>query len=218
MKKTIAPFLFSLLVTSALVAQRDSTYKVRLDTLRVQSLSQPTSEPWYRSSAALAYGALIVSVGSVLVSLYVSSKTWKKNAELSARQANSKLYADNRQEWVNKVRDCLSNLLTACGQLNISFQQKSVENDYPLHEKVSLYRNQLRLYLNPQIAAHAAVLEELRLLIGQLDRHLLNRDRVDEPFGNVGFMELSDRVINSGRDMLYKEWGKIQAYQDKYFL
>jgi hypothetical protein len=228
MNYKIITFIFSFLMTGIIYGQRDSIHNIRIDTLRVQTIDNGTTKTWYESPALPAIAALVITLVGILVNIYIAKKNWKNtldlsnkqfkdNADLASKQFDSKLYADNRQEWINKVRDCMSELITHCNLLNIAFQENDNQHKQSIHEKVTLHRNQLRLFLTPEITVHKKVLEDLSELMNLLDRHLLNSQRPVEPFDNVGIMRLSDKVIESGRDMLYVEWAKIQEAQKKYF-
>jgi hypothetical protein len=210
------PITFScLLLSLSLVAQKDSAATLKVDTIRIQNLSPAKPETWYGSPAALAYGALLVSVASLVGSVYISKKSWRKNAELVAKQSNSKLHADNRQEWINKVRDCLSELLAACNKLNLSFQEETDESYFAIHNRVILHRNRLRLYLNPKLETHGRVLNDITAVVNLLDVHL-NDVHPNQEFDNFQFIDRTDNAIESDRDMLYKEWERIQQSNKDY--
>ena len=224
MKHKIFIFFCLLLMTNALHSQRDSFNKIKIDTLRVQTIDNETTKTWYESSALPAIAALVITLIGILVNIYIAKKNWKNtldladkqyrdNGNLASRQFNSKLFTENRQEWIDKVRDCISELITYCNLLNIAFQENDSRRKESIHEKVTLHRNQLRLFLTLEIAEHKKVLDDLSELMNLLDRHLLNSQRPGEEFDNIEIMRLSDKVIESGRRMLYAEWGKIQEAQ-----
>lgn len=221
-------FVFSFILSKITYAQKDSTYKFKaIDTLRVQTINKENVKPWYESNALPAFAALAITVCGFFINIYIAKNNWKNTLELAgtqnknntilaSKQFNSTLYSNNRQEWINKVRDCISELITQCAVLNISFQENDFQRKQTAHEKVTLFRNQLRLFLSPEIAAHKKVLENLHELMNLLDLHLMKSSHPNEDFDNVGVMTLSDMLVEYGRTMLYEEWGKIQEAQAKY--
>ena len=87
--------------------QVDSLRKIRLDTLRIQSISNGQGLKWYESPALPWVSAVIVAILGVLVNLYIANRTREisvKHIETqladSTRMAASKfkatLYATNR--------------------------------------------------------------------------------------------------------------------------
>jgi hypothetical protein len=224
----LAVFLFSVGVA---LGQRDSTIRSKtVDTVRVQTFARDEARPWYDSTALPAFTALAITLIGLFINIYIAKNGWKlaltlsekqiqSNAMLASKEFNAKLHADNRQQWIIHVRDCISQLITQCTLLNIAFQEQMKETHriQTIHEKVTLFRNQLRLLLNPEIPEHRKVFDDLVELMTLLDRHLLNSERPEEPFDNVGVLRLTDMVIESGRTVLYTEWQKIQNAQTKYF-
>ncbi len=222
---TVFIFLFTVLTVSG---QRDSVSHIKVDTLRVQTIDSKSSKNWYESPALPSITALAIALAGIAVNLIIAYSNQKmilkqtaiqntNNTELAAKKYIADLHAANRQEWINKVRDCASELTTQCKVLNIAFQENNPQDEKMAHEKVTLYRNQLLLYLNDKIPEHKAVLRHLSALMDILDKHLFKSHHQDEPFDNAAFMKCSTDVIEMTREMLYAEWGKIQEAQKRYF-
>lgn len=227
--KIIVFLLLTALFCNRGASQIDSTkeavkYDAKVDTLRIQQVEKtPVAQEWYESSAMPWIVSLIIAFISVGVNLIISFSTRKttirtvkeqidNSTNLASLQYSSTLNSINRQEWINKVRDCISELITQCKLLNVEFQEdiQNKERKNNLHEKVTYNRNKLRLLLSPQIQQHTDFLNSMKELIDILDIHLLNSNHNIEQYDNLDFMRKSDKVIDTGRDLLYFEWQKIQ--------
>ncbi|MEI9909187.1 MAG: hypothetical protein WDO71_05730 [Bacteroidota bacterium] len=125
----------------------------------------------------------------------------------------STLNSTNRQEWINDVRHCISDLLTQCKLLNMEFQEpiQNEELKKKLHEKINYNRNKLRLLLSPQISQHENLLKSTEELIGILEKHMNRSDHDVNEYDNFSFLQKSDNIIDIGRELLYFEWQKIQS-------
>lgn len=230
MKIKIITFLFlAALFCNRAISQVDSPkaiikYEAKVDTLRIQQIEKtPSVKEWYESNAMPWVVSLIIALISVGVNLIISYSTRKttiktvrdqidNSTKLASLKYNSTLNSTNRQEWINTVRDCISELITQCKLLNAEFQEatQSRERKNSLHEKVTYNRNKLRLLLSPQIQQHTDFLNSMKELIDVLDKHLLNSNHNIKEYDNFDFMQKSDKVIDSGRELLYFEWQKIQ--------
>jgi hypothetical protein len=198
-------------------------YKISVDTVRVQSVGKDAPKSWIESTAMPWIASIIIAILGLLVNIAIARSTRntslemtetqiKNSTRLAAHQFNATLNSSNRQEWINDVRDCISELITQCNLLNISFQEepKNKDREKEIHQKVTLYRNKLRLFLSTEIEQHKMFLDELREFINILDRHFLNSRNPVEDYDNIAFARKSDSVIELGRALLYFEWHKIQ--------
>ncbi|MFC4263972.1 hypothetical protein ACFOWM_13845, partial [Ferruginibacter yonginensis] len=179
-----------------------------------------TTSPWIIPSSI----ALLTVVVNIFISLYSQKvalsnveKQIKSSLALAALQFDTTLYLKNRQDWINEVRNSLSEFLTHCNLINIELQEatQNMIARKTIHEKLSLNRNKLRLALNPKIEEHEKLLESISALMNVLDIHILNTNSQQRQYDNVDFMRKADNVIVDGRFVLYKEWDKIQRAKDK---
>lgn len=181
--------------------------KFSIDTLKIQSI-EAKEEPlvWYKDNNMPWILALIISFTGILVNILISNK-----------QIRATLNTNNRQAWVNETRNNLTDLMTQARLLNIEFQesQPNIERKKMLHERLTQSRTKLLLLLKPEKETHKDLIDTLRTFINTLDEHLLNSNANAQgiviSFDNMKFMNQSDAVIESGRKLLYDEWGKIQS-------
>lgn len=227
MKRTIMQnkiqliFLFSALmlnisgqktVTDSILLQKQITIppKIIVDTVRIQSIEPKNIKTvWYRDNNMPWIIALIISIIGILINLLIANKQIRANLN----QVN----ANNRQSWVTETRNVITNLITQANLLNIEFQdiESNEIRKKDLHEKFNYNKNKLFLLLKPEKEKHKLLVDALNALMFTLDEHMLNSKlkdskKVSIPFDNNKFMIQTEKVIESGRSLLYDEWSKIQ--------
>jgi hypothetical protein len=182
--------------------------QLTVDTSKVESVdSNETSKAWYYDNNMPWIIALVISTLGILANVYITN-----------RQIRATLNTSNRQAWVNETRNVITDLMTQAKLLNMEFQetQPDREREKGLHEKVTHNRTKLLLLLKPDKASHKQLLDLLTEFITTLDEHLLNsqakiKQGLNIPFDNMKFSTQSDKIVESGRILLYEEWGKIQS-------
>ena len=178
------------------------------DTLKVPTVdSLETPKAWYMDNNMPWIMALIISTLGILANVYITN-----------RQIRATLNTTNRQAWVNETRNVITDLMTQAKLLNIEFQEglPDRKREKEIHESVTQNRTKLLLLLKPDKASHKELLSLLTEFINTLDEHLLNSRAKNErginiPFDNMKFSIQSDKIIESGRALLYDEWRKIQS-------
>ncbi len=161
--------------------------------------------------------AIIVVIISTLGAIYIGKKQINGSSKTALRQIDTV----NRQAWVVDTRNTISKLITQANLLNIEFQEKPINKGKlkDLHKKFSYHKNKLSLLLNPNIEEHEIMLKSLDEMMETLDTHLSNSKKNNKgvksfSYDNIKFMTQSNKVIESGRKLLYDEWERIQ-FQDK---
>lgn len=195
----------------------------KVDTLNAETVEKMQETLWYEHKSTPWLVSIFIAVLSVVVNLIISYFTRKtsirtvqdqiqSSVKIASHQFHATLNSKNRQEWINDVRNCISEFVTQCRLLNMQFQEPvhTKEKRYILHEKVSLYRNKILLLLSPQIPQHANFLGKMNELLDALEIHLLNSRANILDYNNQEFLVKSNEVLESGRTLLYFEWQKIQ--------
>ncbi len=193
--------------------------KIAIDTLRIQNLeTKEIAKAWYKDNNMPWIIALVISTLGIFINMHISNQQIRANREITLRQIKATLSTSNRQEWVIDTRNVITELLTNAKLLNIEFQenQSNSKERKNIYASVTYNRNKLLLLLKPDKQLHKNLLDSVSELITTLDEHLLNSKAKDErgkviPFNNKKFLEQMDKVIESGRILLYDEWGKIQS-------
>jgi hypothetical protein len=196
---------------------------IQLDTLRVKNIeSIKEGRTWYEDEKMPWIIAVVVSIAGIIINLWISNSQIKSNRQLSLKQIEATLSANNRQEWITETRNTLTQLLTFAKQLNVEFQEKknNVEIKKALHEKVTINRTKLILLLNiEKNELHKNLYKSMYELINILDVHFNNQKAKFEnniiiPNDNGKFLEQMEKVIEDGRKLFYDEWRKIQSVTD----
>ncbi len=210
--------------------------KLKVDTLAVNPISKENnytdnvvnkSMPWIAS--------LIIGMMTVIVSVKVSkasSKNVDKQIEASTRiaieQINSSkelaltefkatLNSKNRQDWINEVRNCLSEYITQCRMLNIECQNTPISSekfeDYFSKTNYNYYR--LLLLLKHNKDEHSPLFTLLNEMSGLMDKHILNARHEINDYDNVAILQKQNEIVKAGMELFYFEWNKIQKMENK---
>src|SRR5258708_8181759 len=111
----------------------------RVDTTQVhKDVTQPSR--WYDSKSMPWVASIIIAIITVIVNLTISSSTRKtslrvvqsqieSSVNLATVQFHSTLNSKNRQDWIDEVRNCISEFATHVRQLNIELQEKEKDKE-----------------------------------------------------------------------------------------
>ncbi len=216
-----------------------NTTKLNSDTLKIQTLPEISYQSWYNEKSMPWIVALLISIFTIIVNIYISKSNLKSsslnlerqintstsiansqiiaNKEITLKQFNAKLNTENRQSWLSDVRDSLSDLITHVKALNIEFQEErnDIERTKNIHDKVTYNHVKILLLLSPDKEHHKIFLQAMSKLMTTLDNHLLTNHAKEKglPFTDYKNTELMHEMqdfIDKGRNLLYIEWNKIQ--------
>ncbi|UEG50776.1 hypothetical protein LK994_04720 [Ferruginibacter lapsinanis] len=168
---------------------------------------QDKRKPWIEKNGPWLI-ALVVGLLTILANVIINRKQ-------QIAQLRVTLKSKNRQEWINELRNCITEFTTQCKMINIEFQDKqSVEGKKkPMHEKITFNRTKLVLLLNPNKNEHKPLLIAIGELLKILDAHLLNSKQKIDNFDNLDFMERTNKVIELGTELSYYEWQRMQKLE-----
>lgn len=143
-----------------------------------------------------AITALVAVVVGPLLSVYVARK-----------QINTAALSKNRQEWINKLRNELAELITIVMHVPPAYAANSITNQEAiakhgeLTEKVEL----VKLLLNPKESDH----QVLVCLITSASIQV--KDAINQRQGNaVKLEEVAERVVKQGQIILKREWERVK--------
>lgn len=215
---------FFLTVQCVLGQEIDTLKQETIETI-AQSNAEGTSSYWYKSNAIPWIVSLIIALITVIVNLWISASQRKTSLKVVTAQIESStklaktqfeftLNSKNRQDWINELRNSISEFATHVRQINIVFQRPDfADKAFELHEKIFLNRSKIKLLLNNTKDEHKAFHSAQEDLMNILERHLLNSNAKIDQFNNVDFGQKLDTMIDKGRDLLYYEWQKVQNAQ-----
>jgi hypothetical protein len=202
--------------------QIDTTQKVGIDSLlsngkTVQTISwyESKSMPWI---ASIFIGILTV-IANLIISHYTRSTSLKvvkaqieSSTKLASIQFQATLNSKNRQDWINDVRNAISEYATHVRQLNIQLQEKDKDRAaiISLHQNVYLHKSKIKMLLSPKIREHAYFLDAQENLMDVLEDHLLKSKGDYGEYNNQSFIANLNVMVEKGRELLYFEWQKIQ--------
>lgn len=143
-----------------------------------------------------AITALVAVVVGPLLSIYVARK-----------QINSAALSTNRQEWINKLRNVLAELITIIRHVPPAYAANSITGKEAiakhgeLTEKVEL----VKLLLNPKETDH----QELVGLVTSASTQM--RDAINQQQGNAMKLgEAAERVVAQSQIILKREWERVK--------
>ena len=143
-----------------------------------------------------AITALVAVVVGPLLSIYVARK-----------QINAAALSTNRQEWINKLRNVLAELITIIRHVPPAYAANSITGieaiakHGELTEKVEL----VKLLLNPKETDH----QELVRLVTSASTQM--RDSINQQQGNaVKLGEAAERVVAQSQIILKREWERVK--------
>ncbi len=143
-----------------------------------------------------AITALVAVLVGPLLSIYVARK-----------QINAAALSTNRQEWINKLRNVLAELITIIRHVPPAYAANSITGieaiakHGELTEKVEL----VKLLLNPKETDH----QELVRLVTSASTQM--RDSINQQQGNaVKLGEAAERVVAQSQIILKREWERVK--------
>ena len=141
-----------------------------------------------------AITALVAVIASPIVSIYVAK-----------RQIRASVVSANRQKWIDQLRDCLAELLTALRFLNL---RRDGSVALAQHEWVERFQrafqlsSKVSLLLNPNETDHRALHAMLREAGGLL---LDNADDRSEKL-----VAITERILEQSQAILKREWERVK--------
>lgn len=149
------------------------------------------------ASMISAVTALVAIFVGPLVSVYVAKK-----------QINSSVLSRNRQEWINRPRNVLAELVTIIRHVPPAYAANSITNQEAiakhgeLTEKIEL----VKLLLNPNETDH----QELVRLISAASVQV--KDAINQRAGQAVEMEkTAERIISQSQIILKREWNRVKS-------
>ena len=151
--------------------------------------------------------SLIVAALAVTVTPLVSWLTTKRQISTSfalARDqthtslatANKKITAPMRQEWINKLRELLAELISSAQHYYVTGFEDRTDEEY---QRVTLLQAHIRLMLNSNEEDHQRLEKLMWTMVTSLERA-----KIDE------FPGLLIEVIDLSRKILKREWDRVK--------
>ena len=143
-----------------------------------------------------AITALVAVLFGPLISVYITKK-----------QINSSVLSRNRQEWINRLRNVLAELVTIIQHVppahaaNSITSQEAIAKHGELTEKIEL----VKLLLNPNETDH----QELVRLISSASVQV--QDAINRREGKASEMQgAAQRIVAQSQGILKREWNRVK--------
>ena len=112
--------------------------------------------------------------------------------------ADKQITAPMRQAWINKLREMLAELTSACTHYRVA----GIEGR-PGEEGAALILlvDHIRLMLNPKEDDHQRLEEQLHEMVGNVAEQKANKDE---------FLKIREKVFYLSKRVLKREWNRVQ--------
>lgn len=143
-----------------------------------------------------AITALVATIFGPLVSVYVAKK-----------QINSSVLSGNRQDWINRLRNALAELVTIIRHVPPAYAANSITNQEAIakHGELTQKIELIKLLLNPNEDDH----QELVRLISSASDQV--RDAINQRAGKARDMgQTAERIVAQSQIILKREWNRVK--------
>jgi len=142
--------------------------------------------------------ALVAVVVGPLITLHIARK-----------QINSSVLAKNRQEWINTLRNELSEAIVVIRSvetiMKLPLEHRDENRLMELAENGKLKEAKIRLLINPEEPDHAA-------LVNLLQETLVLAIKAKEQ-NPVNLEDYEDKIIKKSQAILKREWVRVKALE-----
>lgn len=203
------------------------TLKIQVPASTLNSKNKTDHIPWIvafiigiLTVASTVFASIInrkITLKGIQTNKDIAIEQIQNSQNISLQQFNSTLKTKNRQEWLNDLRNTMSEFMASCKKINIEIQTPNIdtnENIKIIHEKISFNRTKLILLLTPKKELHKNLLDSIKEFVDILDEHLLNYKGNINDYKNLDFQKASDSMVENARILLYDEWQKIQKLSE----
>lgn len=130
----------------------------------------------------------------------------------AVHQARVKARSENRQAWINELRDQMNELIAKMPQpINTPQQYRKAENEY------TKIHTRLELFLNPSERVHRAFMTLVRHMYGVYDlaidqqvRRELQLDEYKPPMVGKDWVKMKSCTIRLANILLKREWEQVK--------
>lgn len=187
------------------------------DTIKIQNIPSPKEKTaWFQDTNAPWVLALLISIAGLALNLIISNRQIKSNHKLQLKQIQATLNTNNRQDWITELRNTLAEFATTGKALNISIQTSVDEKEkIKAHHEFAIHFHKLLLLLKQNKPLHIKltnqIVEFVTLIDKQSGESVKKQKGIKAEFDNNEILEKIGVILNTGRDLLYDEWGRVQS-------
>ena len=157
----------------------------------------------------LALTALVAVVVGPVVSLHIAKRQFLVSLDIAKRQFNASVLSVNRQEWINTLRDQISELVADTILLRQEVEQYQQEPGrlFARAGRVLRCSFKIKLLINPKEADHVNLVESIdRLMILVVK----SAKKVEDKNIDSQFRVIRDEIVSKSQEILKREWERVK--------
>ena len=160
-------------------------------------------------AAVSALIALVAVIVGPLVSLKIAKRQFRVSLDIAKRQFNASVLSVNRQQWINTLRDQISELLADTFLLRREVERSPQETDrlYSNAQGVLRCAFKIKLLINPKEADHIHLVDSIdRLMILVVK----SAEKVEDKDIDSQFRVIRDEIVSKSQEILKREWERVK--------
>jgi hypothetical protein len=181
--------------------------KTLTDTIKVLIVNSPSTENYF-----LLYSAPLIALLAVffspLISYLTTKLTLSSQRKMSERTISSQVISVNRQDWINTLRDNVSQFVAI--MFTLSLATEADMNTKEFFEKTEILfaiRFKLKLLINPKEDDH----QKLDALIGDALRNVIAPEKERAKLRPLS--DLRDDIMIVSQNILKREWERVKKVE-----
>ncbi len=143
---------------------------------------------------------LLIALLAVVVGPWVAFMIGKKQIEASAHTTNRQIIAPLRQQWINTLRDSISEF---CSRATAYKMQGTTKNTAEDQLKIFELSNQIELFLNQNESEHNDLFDCIAMVKGNLTSTV--------PADIDQFWDAEKNIRTKTKIILKKEWERVKT-------
>jgi outer membrane murein-binding lipoprotein Lpp len=186
------------------------------DTLKILTINKLPNSTWLSAANMPWIVTLLIGASTVLINVFIAKMSRKNtftqiensliialkqiesSKELAKTNFNANLSANNRQKWIDELRNTLSELI-ANGSMIVGCESSDKMDEYIT--KTSLLKAKIDLLLNTHKSEHIAVIEATNNFVISCK---------EQPFDINKFHQAKSEILQAGRNLFAINWEKIK--------
>lgn len=144
-----------------------------------------------------------------LIAIFGSSIAITVSYIIAKKQITATVVSQNRQAWINTLRDCISEFQSAIPYIGLIDKKEWIKDLKSIqHDKLSSAircNNKIKLLINPKEDDHIELVE---LLTNVLNILLDTKEKEDETYDKINTLQADITVIS--QTILKREWIRVK--------
>lgn len=182
-------------------------YMFKQQTKTQLKISEKRNKTQLATSKEQIRAQLAISESSIKSQLAVSNQSIKAQLATSSQQLSADVLSNNRQQWINSLRDQISEFVSLVVVIATTGDTKLLEPSDQVEkgQRAVLLRTRIELMINPGEEDH----NELLNLIKTATRIVISRDSRDLK----KLARVYEKIITVSQGILKREWGRVKSFE-----